>query len=93
MAAPKDPPDTTPNDTPAQRAGATNPLRTRVLEHDLLRVFVAVVDYGGYTAAAQFLHRTQAAVSQQIKRLEESAQTALFQHPRRTVQLLSLIHI
>ena len=64
-----------------------NPLRNRVLDHDLLRVFVAVVDYGGYTAAAQALHRTQAAVSQQIKRLEEAAQTALFQHPRRTVQL------
>ena len=38
-----------------------NPLRNRVLDHDLLRVFVAVVDYGGYTAAAQALHRTQAA--------------------------------
>lgn len=64
-----------------------NPLRNRVLEHDLLRVFVAVVDYGGYTAAANVLHRTQAAVSQQIKRLEEAAQVALFQHPRRAVQL------
>ena len=87
MAAPQDPLKDPPDDTPVQRAGASNPLRTRVLEHDLLRVFVAVVDYGGYTSAAQFLHRTQAAVSQQIKRLEESAQTALFQHPRRTVQL------
>jgi len=65
----------------------TDPLRTRVLEHDLLRIFVAVVDYGGYTAAANVLHRSQAAVSQQIKRLEESAQVALFRHPRREVQL------
>lgn len=63
------------------------PVRTRIIEHDLLRVFVAVVDYGGFTAAAQVLHRTQAAVSLQIKRLEETVQVALFQHPRRAVQL------
>ena len=78
-----------PIQSPAQGPAepASNPLRSRMLEHDLLRVFIAVVDYGGYTAAAQMLNRTQAAVSQQIRRLEESAQVALFQHPRRTVQL------
>ena len=71
--------------TPANEA--LSRLRGRVLEHELLRVFVAVVDCGGYTAAGQVLHRTQAAISQQIKRLEEAAQAALFQHPRREVQL------
>lgn len=64
-----------------------SPVRTRVIEHDLLRVFVTVVDYGGFTAAGQVLHRTQAAVSLQIKRLEETVQAPLLQHPRRTVQL------
>lgn len=52
-----------------------------------MRVFVTVVDYGGFTAAALVLHRTQAAVSLQIKRLEETVQVPLFQHPRRAVQL------
>lgn len=66
---------------------ALHGLRGRVLEHDLLRVFLAVVDSGGYTAAGQLLHRTQAAISQQIRRLEEAAQVALFEHPRRLVQL------
>lgn len=67
--------------------GAASLLRIRVLEHDLLRCFVAVVDCGGFTAAATVLSRTQAAVSQQIKRLEEAVQVALFQHPRREVRL------
>jgi len=62
-------------------------IRTRMIDHELLRVFVAVVDYGGFTAAAQVLNRTQAAVSLQIKRLEESLDVALLEHPRRAVQL------
>lgn len=64
-----------------------DPLRSRVLDLDLLRVFIAVVECNGYTAAGQLLHRSQAAVSLQIKRLEEAAQVALLQHPRSTVQL------
>jgi DNA-binding transcriptional LysR family regulator len=65
----------------------TNLIQTRALDHDLLRAFVAVVDYGGYTAAANELCRTQAAVSHQIKRLEDSVQATLFLHPRSAVQL------
>lgn len=61
--------------------------RNRVLDPDLLKAFIAVVDYGGYTAAAQVLNRSQAAVSQQIKRLEEVVQIALLQHPRHDVRL------
>lgn len=68
-------------------ASSRSTLRTRLIEHDLLRVFVALVDHGGFTAAAQVLDRTQAAVSLQIKRLEETVQAALLQHPRRTVHL------
>jgi DNA-binding transcriptional LysR family regulator len=44
----------------------------RNLDVSLLRAFVAVVDAGGMTAATGILNLTQAAVSQQIKRLEES---------------------
>ncbi len=68
-------------------AAQQSPVRVRMIEHDLLRVFVAVVDYGGFTAASQVLNRTQAAVSLQIKRLEESLQVALLEHPRRAVKL------
>src|ERR1700759_5224579 len=43
-----------------------------MLEIDLLRSFVSVVDAGGFTRAGERVHRTQSTVSQQIKRLEES---------------------
>ncbi|MGK9233708.1 LysR family transcriptional regulator [Inquilinus limosus] len=38
---------------------------------DLLRTFVAVVDAGGFTRAAERVHRSQSTVSQQIRRLEQ----------------------
>ncbi|CCB63368.1 LysR substrate-binding domain-containing protein [Hyphomicrobium sp. MC1] len=41
------------------------------LEIDLLRALVAVADGGSFTAAADTLGRTQSAVSQKIKRLED----------------------
>src|SRR5258705_4382531 len=43
----------------------------RMLDLELLRSFVAVVDAGGFTRAGERVHRTQSTVSQQIKRLEE----------------------
>jgi len=43
-----------------------------MLELDLLRSFVSVVDTGGFTRAGERVHRTQSTVSQQIKRLEET---------------------
>jgi DNA-binding transcriptional LysR family regulator len=57
------------------------------LESDLLRVFIAVADSGGFTRAAAALHRTQSAVSMQIKRLEEIVASPLFQRTGRTVQI------
>src|SRR2546427_8389510 len=42
-----------------------------MLDLDLLRSFVSVVDAGGFTRAGERVHRTQSTVSQQIKRLEE----------------------
>ena len=41
------------------------------LDLDLLRTFVAVVEAGGFTRAAERVHRTQSTVSQQIRKLEE----------------------
>jgi DNA-binding transcriptional LysR family regulator len=43
-----------------------------MLDLDLLRSFVSVVDAGGFTRAGERVHRTQSTVSQQIKRLEDA---------------------
>jgi len=51
---------------------------TRDIDIALLRAFLAVVETGGVTTAARILNRTQAAVSLQIKRLEELFGTELF---------------
>src|SRR5260221_14655761 len=42
-----------------------------MLDLELLRSFVSVVDSGGFTRAGERVHRTQSPVSQQIKRLED----------------------
>ena len=51
----------------------------RDIDIGLLRAFVAVVETGSVTGAAALLNLTQAAVSQQLKRLEELFGTALFE--------------
>jgi DNA-binding transcriptional LysR family regulator len=43
-----------------------------MLDLELLRSFVSVVDTGGFTSAGERVHRTQSTVSQQIKRLEDT---------------------
>src|SRR5258708_8758712 len=43
-----------------------------MLDLDLLRSFVSVVDAGSFTRAGERVHRTQSTVSQQIRRLEET---------------------
>lgn len=50
----------------------------RNLDTTLLRAFVAVAETGGMTSAGNVLHLTQAAVSQQIKRLEDMLRCELF---------------
>jgi DNA-binding transcriptional LysR family regulator len=59
-----------------------------VLDSDQLRTFVAIVDTGSFTKAADVVHKTQSAVSMQIKRLEERIGRSLFErdgrHPRLT---------
>jgi DNA-binding transcriptional LysR family regulator len=47
------------------------------LDPSCLRAFLAVADEGGFTRAAHTLHRTQSAVSMQIRRLEEMLGTQL----------------
>lgn len=57
------------------------------LDPELLRTFVAIVDAGGFTPAAKQVHRTQSAVSMQVRRLEETLGRVLFQRAGRGVQL------
>jgi DNA-binding transcriptional LysR family regulator len=53
----------------------------------LVRTFVAVADHASMTLAANSLHLTQGAVSQQIKRLEESFACSLFDREGRRLEL------
>ncbi len=59
----------------------------RDIDISLLRAFVAVTETGSVTGTARLLNRTQAAVSQQIKRLEELFGVELFarEHKRLTL--------
>lgn len=52
-----------------------------------LRVFVAVVDSGGFASAARQLHRTQSVISYTIANLEDQLNVALFDRSRRKPQL------
>lgn len=48
------------------------------LDSDLLRTFVAIAETGNLTQAANYLNRTQSAISVQVKKLEASFATQLF---------------
>jgi DNA-binding transcriptional LysR family regulator len=56
-----------------------------VLDLELLRSFVSVVDAGVFTRASERVHRTQSTVSQQIKRLEDDFGRVLLNRNGRTV--------
>ncbi|TPL97880.1 LysR family transcriptional regulator [Mesorhizobium sp. B2-3-11] len=59
----------------------------RNLDTSLVRTFVTVADKASMTAAANALHLTQGAVSQQVKRLEETLGCSLFERDRRGLRL------
>jgi DNA-binding transcriptional LysR family regulator len=54
---------------------------------DLLRTFLSVVESGSVTRAAATLHMSQAAASQQIKRLEQTLDSRLFERQGRRLAL------
>src|SRR5215471_943895 len=56
-----------------------------MLDLELLRSFVSVVDAGGFTRAGERVHRTQSTVSQQIKRLEDDIGQVLLHRNGRDV--------
>ena len=60
---------------------------SRDIDVALLRAFTSVIDTGSVTAAARLLNRTQAAVSLQIKRLEDLLGQPLFEREHRRLTL------
>lgn len=57
------------------------------LDLDQLQTFVAIADTGSFTRAADEVHRTQSAVSMQMRRLEERLGKTLFEKDGRTNKL------
>jgi DNA-binding transcriptional LysR family regulator len=58
-----------------------------MLDTDQLRSFLAIVDTGSFTRAAERVHKTQSAVSMHIRRLEEQLGCVLFVKQGRGVRL------
>ncbi len=59
----------------------------QTLDLDLLRSFVAIVELGGFTRAAERVGRTQSTISLQIKRLEDGLGKRLLERDGRQVSL------
>src|SRR5690606_28124441 len=57
------------------------------LDLDQLQTFIAIADSGSFTKAADEVHRTQSAVSMQMRRLEERIGKELFVKEGRTNRL------
>ncbi len=57
------------------------------LDLDQLQTFVAIADTGSFTRAADEVHRTQSAVSMQMRRLEERIGKPLFEKDGRSNRL------
>lgn len=58
-----------------------------VLDLDQLRTFVAIAEIGSFTAAAEVVHKTQSAVSMQMRRLEERVGRPIFARDGRQSRL------
>ena len=63
------------------------PPTIRNVDAALVRTFLSVVDLGTLQLAADTVFRTQAAVSQQVKRLEDLIEVRLFEKKGRRLQL------
>ena len=58
-----------------------------VLDNDHLRTLIAIAETGSFTRAADIVHKTQSAVSMQIRRLEERIGRDLFEKEGRAAKL------
>ena len=59
---------------------------TTLLDVDQLRTFVAIAETGSFTRAAEIVHKTQSAVSMQMKRLEERIARYILADPLRPLR-------
>ncbi|RFC65337.1 LysR family transcriptional regulator [Fulvimarina endophytica] len=62
------------------------------IDLDQLRTFVAIVDAGSFTRAAEDVFKTQSAVSMQMRRLEERLDTRLFERNGRAIEMTESGH-
>src|SRR5664279_3797786 len=60
---------------------------TITLDLDQLRTFVAIAESGSFTRAADVVHKTQSAVSMQMRRLEERIGKPIFTRDGRASKL------
>src|ERR1700710_1159022 len=58
-----------------------------LIDVDQLRTFIAIVETGSFTKAADVVHKTQSAVSMQMKRLEERLGRPIFERDGRASRL------
>ena len=58
-----------------------------LLDVDQLRTFIAIADAGSFTRAADAVHKTQSAVSMQMKKLEERLGKPIFERDGRASRL------
>jgi len=58
-----------------------------ILPIDFLKTFLAAIEIGNFTRAAEVVHRTQSAVSMQMKRLEKEVGKPLFKQSRKAIVL------
>ena len=54
------------------------PRMNHVLDIDQLRTFLAIAELGSFTKAGEAVHKTQSAVSMQMRRLEERVGQPIF---------------
>jgi DNA-binding transcriptional LysR family regulator len=60
---------------------------TALIDIDQLRTFIAIAETGSFTRAAEIVHKTQSAVSMQMKRLEERLDRPVFARDGRASKL------
>src|SRR3954452_8808684 len=60
---------------------------TALLDVDQLRTFIAIAETGSFNRAADIVHKTQSAVSMQMKRLEERLDRSIFARDGRASKL------